>query len=252
MILMVIELSDFLSRVEAAQYTIFTQKFHSSVHKTLKKYNGILKKTDNNNYWVSFNSVNDAIQCALEVRHKFKYVTPKHKSFSRRLQMALTVSNKAETSSFTTAARLCEMTKDQVVIIEAVRDLYESKNVYAEIDKTLIRVLNPKEEEFLIKLSAYLSNHWANPDVTVRTLGNAFGLSYSQLHTVLIKLVGKTPNKVIKDYKLHKALELLYLRDGSISKIADKIGFSSPSYLSHCFLKKYGVRPSKYLQQHAV
>ncbi len=82
MVIMVIEISDFLSRVEASQYSIFTQKFHFSVSKTLKKFNGNIKKKDNNNYLVSFVSVDDAVQCALDIQYKFKIATtkflPKH------------------------------------------------------------------------------------------------------------------------------------------------------------------------------
>lgn len=247
---MVIELSDFLSRIEAAQYTIFTQKFHSSVHKTLNKFNGILYKTDNNNYWVSFNSVNDAIQCALEVRHKFKYVTPKHKSFSRRLQIALVHSNKVEISSFKAASRLCEMTKDQVVITEAVHNLYKSKNLHAEIDTTLITTLTRDNHEFLLQLNTYMQKNYNNLNLTVRTMGKALNLTYAQLHWRLKKLNGKTPNSFIKEYRLHKALELLYYRRGTISLVAQKSGFQSLSYFSKCFREKYGLPPSIYLRQH--
>ena len=93
MVIMVIEISDFISRVEASQYTIFTQKFHSSVAKTVQKFDGDIKKTDNNNYVVFFEDITNAVQCALDVQYKFKYVTPKHKSFSRKLNIALVESS---------------------------------------------------------------------------------------------------------------------------------------------------------------
>lgn len=252
MILMVIEISDFLSRVEATQYTIFTQKFHSSVSKTLRKFNGEIHKRDNNNYWVVFESVNDAIQCALEIQHKFKYVTPKHKSFSRRLNVALMTSPNSNDSAFSSAEKLCEMTKNQVVITEAIKNLYNHKNTHAEIDKALIRTLSLDEENFLKDLSAYLEQHWQEISLSVGTLAKAMGLTYSQLYGRLIKLTGKTPNNSIKEYRLHKALELLHLKRGSISKIAHDTGFNSPTYFSQCFLQKYGVRPSKYRQQHTL
>lgn len=45
-VLMVIETSNYLDRLEANQFTIFTQKFHNSVSKQLQKFNGsVVKKT---------------------------------------------------------------------------------------------------------------------------------------------------------------------------------------------------------------
>ncbi|MBO6632708.1 MAG: hypothetical protein JJ936_14355, partial [Psychroserpens sp.] len=108
MVIMVIEISDFLSRVEASQYTIFTSKFHSSVTKTLKKFSGQIHRQDNNHYIATFNVVTDAVQCAQEIKHKFKYVTPKHKSFSRRLKIALRSAEILSDKEISATIQLCE------------------------------------------------------------------------------------------------------------------------------------------------
>ncbi|WP_370391259.1 helix-turn-helix transcriptional regulator [uncultured Winogradskyella sp.] len=250
MIFMVVEISDYLSRVEAAQYTIFTQKFHASVHKTLSKYNAIQHKSDNNSYWINFKSVNDAIQCALDIQHKFKYVTPKHESFQRRLNIALTTSSKATEDLFEHTEQICEMTNVQIVISTPVRDLYKSKNSNALIDDTLIKTLSPSEETFLSELTKFMVKHWERPDLNVKSLTEGLDMSYSNLYRRMLKLNGKTPLKFINDYKLHKALDLLYTHQWTITEIAKKTGFSSLSYFSECFLRKYGIRPSTYLKQH--
>ena len=80
-VIMVLETSNYLNRLEANQFTIFTQKFHNSVSKTLKLFNGSVVKKDNNSYLVSFKSVTDAILCALKIQFNFKYITPKFESF---------------------------------------------------------------------------------------------------------------------------------------------------------------------------
>ncbi|MEH6537714.1 MAG: helix-turn-helix domain-containing protein [Psychroserpens sp.] len=250
MVIMVIEISDFLSRVEASQYSIFTQKFHSSVSKTLKKFNGHIKKKDNNNYLVSYLSVSDAIQCALKIQYKFKYVTPKHKSFSRRLKIGLSASKDLNKVGITLATRMCEIVKDQLVISDEVKSLYEKANEKAEIDDQLIRALTLEEEKFLSDVMDCVESSWVKPDFNVTSFSKALGYSYSQLYGRLMNLTGKSPNNFIKEFRLHKALVLLHNQSGSISQIADKTGFSSPTYFSRCFLKTYGVRPSKYLQQH--
>ncbi len=250
MVIMVIEISDFLSRVEASQYTIFTQKFHFSVSKTLKKFNGTIEKKDNNNYLVSYLSVTDAVQCALKIQYKFKYVTPKHTSFSRRLKIALTASRHLNEEAITLATRMCEIVKDQLVISAEVKSLYSKANEKAEIDNALIRALTPEEEKVLSDVMNYVESNWFKSDFNVTSFSKALGYSYSQLYRRLINLTGKSPNNFLKEFRLHRALVLLHDHSGSIAQIADKTGFSSPTYFSRCFLNKYGVRPSKYLQQH--
>ena len=250
MVIMVVEISDFLSRVEASQYTIFTQKFHFSVAKTLKKFNGIIEKKDNNNYLVSYLSVTDAVQCALEIQYKFKYVTPKHKSFSRRLKIALSTSGNLNEEDITSATRMCEIVEDQLVISAEVQSLYERANVNAKIDNVLIRALTPEEEKLLTDIMDYVESNWTKSDFNIASFLKEWGYSYSQVYRRLINLTGKSPNNFIKEFRLHKALVLLHNQNGSISQIADKTGFNSPTYFSRCFLSKYGVRPSKYRQQH--
>ena len=250
MVVMVIEISDFLSRVEASQYSIFTQKFHFSVTKTLKKFNGNIEKNDNNNYLVSFLSVNDAVQCALEVQYKFKYVTPKHKSFSRRLKIALITSKNLNEASITLATRMCEIVKAQLVISAEVKRVFERENEKAKIDKELIRALTPEEERLLSDVMDYVELNSARSDFNVATFSKEMGYSYSQFYRRLANLTGKSPNNFIKEFRLHKALVLLHDQRGSISQIAEKAGFNSSNYFSDCFLDKYGLRPSKYLQQH--
>lgn len=252
MVIMVIEISDFLSRVEASQYTIFTQKFHSSVTKTLKKFGGHIERQDNNHYIATFDSVTDAVQCTLEIKHKFKYVTPKHKSFSRRLKIALKTAESLNDVDLRATIQLCEQIKDQVVITSEVKRLYEEANAHAEIDKDQIRILRASEEQFINDLMDYVSANWNNPYLDVDRLGAALNMSYSQLHHRTTRLTAKTPNNFIKDYRLHKALVLLHQNRGSIAQISKQSGFNSPTYFSECFLSKYGVRPSTYAQQHGL
>ena len=178
MVIMVIEISDFLSRVEASQYTIFTQKFHFSVSKTLKKFNGTIEKKDNNNYLVSYLSVTDAVQCALKIQYKFKYVTPKHTSFSRRLKIALTASRHLNEEAITLATRMCEIVKDQLVISAEVKSLYSKANEKAEIDNALIRALTPEEEKVLSDVMNYVESNWFKSDFNVTSFSKALGYSY--------------------------------------------------------------------------
>ncbi len=253
---MVIETSNYLNRLEANQFGMFTEKFHNSVAKTLKHFNGRVVKKDNNTYLISFISVSDAVSCALKIQFNFKYITTKYDSTNRRLKIGLDggvpVTNKDGIfeEAITLATRMCEVVKEQVVISSEIKTLYENENRNATIDKELIRTLKPDEEKFLTHLMDHIENYWNKPNFNVSNFSKELGYSKSQLYRKLINLTGKSPNNFIREFRLHRALNLLHDQSGNISEVAYEAGYNSPAYFSKCFRDKYGILPSKYVQQH--
>jgi transcriptional regulator GlxA family with amidase domain len=51
----------------------------------------------------------------------------------------------------------------------------------------------------------------------------------------------------LKDFRLEKAKELLKKKRYSVSQITFESGFTSPSYFTKCFKKKYGLLPMEYV-----
>ncbi|MDX5584290.1 MAG: DUF4242 domain-containing protein, partial [Aureibaculum sp.] len=202
-VIMVLETSNYLNRLEANQFSVFTQKFHNSISKTLKRFNGRIVKKDNNSYLVSFKSVTDAILCSLKIQFNFKYITPKFESFERRLKIGLgsglPVTDKDNIFEEATllATRMCEVVKEQLVVATEVKALYESENRNATIDKELIRTLMPAEEKFLTRLMDFIEIHWNKPNFNVGIFSKELGYSKSQLYRKLMKLTGKSPNNFI-------------------------------------------------------
>ncbi len=255
-VLMVIETSNYLDRLEANQFSLFTQKFHNSVAKQLRKFNGTNVKKDNNSYLVSFKSVTDAVLCAQKIQYQFKYVTPKFDPPSRKLKISLSsgvpVTDKENIfeDAITLATRMCDIVKESFVITSEVNALYESENRNAIIDKELVRILSPSDEKFVTLLMDFVETIWNNPDFNVTQFSEALGYSKSQLYRKLIDLTGQSPNNFLKEIRLHKALQLLHQQYGNISEVAFETGFNSQAYFSKCFLEKYGILPSTYIQQH--
>ncbi|WP_242204912.1 nickel-binding protein [Aestuariivivens insulae] len=255
-ILMLIKTSNYLNRLEAYQLTLFSQKFHNNISKTLDHYNGSIVKNDNNSYLVSFKSASDAVQCLLKIHYQFKYVTPKFDASGRKLNISLTTGNPVTDKaslyeeSICLAKYICDTIKEPLVITSEVKTLYENENKNAIIDNTLIRVLKPKEEKFLTQLMNTVETIWNKPDITVDEFSKVSGYSKSQFYRKLMTLTSLSPNQFLKEYRLHKAIKLLHLQMGNISEIAFETGFNSPSYFSKCFVNTYGILPSKYVQQH--
>jgi AraC-like DNA-binding protein len=72
-------------------------------------------------------------------------------------------------------------------------------------------------------------------------------MSQSQLYRKAIALTGLSPNLLLKDFRLEKALDLMKRKRDNISEITFDAGFTSPSYFTKCFKKKYGLLPMTYL-----
>lgn len=255
-IILVMETSNYLNRLDANQFSIFTQKFHKSVTKAFNHFEGSVAKKDNNSYLVSFKSVTNAVLCALKIQASFKYITPKFDALNRRLNIGIsagipvTDQDGIFAEAIAIATQMCEIVRGQVIISSAVKALYESENRHARVDKELIRTLRPEEEQFLTQLISHSEKSWSKPDFNVSTFSSELGFSKSQLYRKLKQLTGKSPNNFIREYRLHKAVGLLHDQFGNISEIAFETGFNSPAYFSKCFIDKFGILPSKYAQLH--
>jgi AraC-like DNA-binding protein len=255
-VVMVIETSNFLNRIEGNQFTLFLQKFHNSVSKAVKYFMGSIVKRDNNNYLISFKSVTNAVSCALKIQNNFKYTTPKFDLSNRKINIALcsgipvTNNENIFEETIVLATRICEIVKDQLILSNEVGLFYRSENRNEIIDKSLVRILKAEEEKFLTGLMNYLEIIWDNSGFKVSDFSKELGCSKSQFYRKLLKLTGMSPNKFIKEFRLQRALKLLYNQQGNISEIAYETGFNSQAYFSKCFVGKYGILPSKYIQQH--
>ncbi|NNM18683.1 MAG: DUF4242 domain-containing protein [Croceitalea sp.] len=252
--IMVLEAGDPVHSSNAEQMDLFYQKFHRSITKTLRHFKGSIVKQNKSTYLVSFTNSTNAILCALKIQNDFKYITPKldgpHRSLGIGISAGVPVTGQegifAETIE--RATQLCEVVHDTIAITEAVKNLYENENRQAKIDPNLIRTLRPKETHFLSQLMAFCKKNWNKDHFKLAALASELGYSKAQLYRNIKKLTGKSPNAFMREYRLHKALELLHQHFGNIAEVAYETGFNSPAYFSKCFLETYGILPSKYAQ----
>ncbi|MFV1976995.1 MAG: helix-turn-helix transcriptional regulator [Candidatus Scalindua sp.] len=70
-------------------------------------------------------------------------------------------------------------------------------------------------------------------------------MSRSQVHRKL-KAINKSATTFVRDYRLHRAAELLKQETGNITEIACQVGFSNQTYFSSCFQELFGCTPSEY------
>lgn len=101
-----------------------------------------------------------------------------------------------------------------------------------------------RENEFLKKFLAAVDKHLADSDLSVEDIGSELCLSRVQLYRKVKALTGKSPVEIIREERLKRGHQLLADSSLSISEIAYKVGFSSPSYFTKCYKDFFGKSPT--------
>ena len=249
--IMVIETSNYINRLEANQFNLFTQKLHNSLLKSLNHFNGRIVLKNDNVYVVNFKSVSNVILCALKIQSNFKYITPKFDNTIRQLKIGIASGYKKNIDQIIKdATRICEVIKDQIVISEDVKTHYESVNKNSFINKEHIKVLKNEDLKFINQIIDLSESSWQNSSFSVNDFSSSLPYSKAQVYRKIKLLTGKSPSTFLREFRLIKAMNLLHENHGNISDIATESGFNSPTYFSKSFKSKFGILPSKYTLQH--
>jgi AraC-like DNA-binding protein len=110
-----------------------------------------------------------------------------------------------------------------------------------------VKVLSSPDEKFLNQVMECIEKVWDRNDITMPDFAREIGMSKSQLARKLKALSNLSPNDLLKEYKLRKAITLMEERNLNIAEVTMAIGFSNPSYFTKCFRKRFGMAPSDYL-----
>ncbi|NBC84449.1 MAG: response regulator [Bacteroidetes bacterium] len=116
-------------------------------------------------------------------------------------------------------------------------------------DQNLRKTSISNDEIFLKRFYAYIDQNISNPDLDINNIIDHFNISRVQLYRKLISQTNLSANKIIKNYRLQKAKELLLEKRMNISEIAYAVGFSDSLYFSKCFKEKFKVSPSHYIKK---
>ncbi len=104
------------------------------------------------------------------------------------------------------------------------------------------------DSTFLQRVSASIERHLGDERFTVESLARELGISRVHLHRRLTSLTGSSARKTITTMRLRRGRELLLRGAGSVSDIAYRVGFSSPSYFAKRFKDEFGLPPSALLR----
>ncbi|MEV4539036.1 helix-turn-helix transcriptional regulator [Asanoa sp. NPDC049518] len=100
--------------------------------------------------------------------------------------------------------------------------------------------------------TAYILDHFARPDLSLRRLAALLGISPAQLSRRFRAVRGVTPVAYLRGVRLQKARELLAETDDTLQAIAERCGYRSAFYLSRVFSDRTGQSPSRYRKDSRV
>jgi len=132
--------------------------------------------------------------------------------------------------------------KNLITIREKLQEKYQQESY---IKPTNIKVTSV-HQQFLEKIKTVVEENIDNDQFSVEDLGEAIGMSRSQVHRKLKAITDQSATQFIRNYRLHRAAELLKLNSGNVTEIAYQVGFSSQTYFSKCFQELFKMSPSDY------
>jgi len=226
--------------------------FNHQVDKLLKNHEGTSVKQTKNYWLVSFKLVSNAVSAARKIQLLFNHLKKDSKDGKLTLKIGLSagapVTDKKSffEDTIKLAERMSEFIKGEIIVSPEVKELYDGKNPVALSEAENIISLSQSDENFLTLLMDYTESVWRDSNLKVDDFSKPVMCSKSQLYRKMMRLTGKSPNTFIREYRLNEALLLLNKNTGNISGISFETGFSSPSYFSKCFQKRYSIIPSDY------
>ncbi len=218
------------------------------VRKNLSQHEGSEVEHGGNDFIVSFASAAKAVSCALAIQKDFSALDANEMGLRIGIHAGdpIEKSNKLFGDTINFAGYMCGIVKDsQVAISSSVKEVV-AKDFFQNKNHDLL-TLSPQDEALLELLFNKLQANWQDPDFDIENYCQATTMSQSQLYRKTIALTGLSPNILLKEFRLEKAKELMKKQRYTISQITFDSGFTSPSYFTKCFKKKYGLLPMAYL-----
>jgi AraC-like DNA-binding protein len=250
--IMLIRLSVSLTQNRTLGLEIEADNYSDDILKLLSLHGGNTVKQSKSSFLVSFESVTNAVHASFEIESLINRASNLNKEklvLKIGLSAGVPVTNKQSIfeDAIRLAKRMCRVIEQGIIISAEVQELYCSENSKGLSNGESVYCLTKDGEDFINLLIDFLEENSTNTNLRVEDFNKPMGLSKSNLYRTMISITGKPLNTFINDYRLEEALQLLNKKGKTVAEIAFNTGFSSPSYFSKCFQKRYGRLPSDYL-----
>lgn len=223
------------------------QSQNEIIRRNLAAFEGSEVEHDGHWFIASFTSASRAVSCALAIQHEIALSPGKEMDLKIGIHAGEPVSKTDQLfgNTIRMARLLCGLQIPANVSISpavtelVTRDYGQHKDIFH---------LSPQDEHFLDLLFDTLEKNWQEPDFNIPDFCKAMAMSKSQLYRKCTELLGESPNDILKDFRLDKAKEMMRKSRVPVSQATFDAGFTSPSYFTKCFKKKFELLPLNYLE----
>ena len=101
------------------------------------------------------------------------------------------------------------------------------------------------DQVLIKKLTEIVLANLSDEKFNVEELIREAGISSSSIHRKVRSTTNKSVSQFIREIRLQRAKEMLLYYEGTVSEVAFKTGFGSPTYFNKCFHEFYGYPPGK-------
>ncbi|MFE5317641.1 helix-turn-helix domain-containing protein [Paenibacillus sp. NPDC056579] len=99
--------------------------------------------------------------------------------------------------------------------------------------------------EAIQQLVSYLDEYYMNADLSLQSLAESYGISWSNFSGIFKKYVGVKPIDYLTQLRMNHAKSRL-LQSVRMEEVAQQVGYRDPLYFSRTFKKNVGITPSEY------
>lgn len=130
--------------------------------------------------------------------------------------------------------------------MECIHRLY---GILLQLLKTASKEYLPREKQQLIKPALdHIAENYYRPEITNDSLAALCGVSTVYFRKSFESLCGVSPIRYLHNYRIQKAKDLLASDYGSISQVAESVGYSSIYHFSKMFKVYTGLSPTQFVK----
>ena len=129
--------------------------------------------------------------------------------------------------------------------------IYKLLHLLTMLEREIIHTSHPLKENFKrIALAVQHMNRNYNSNMELADYAEMCNMSKHHFLRVFEQITGSTPLNYRNNIRLEHAAEMLRDEGMTVEEIGVLTGFSSASYFSYAFKKKYGVSPKQYIKSY--
>ena len=131
--------------------------------------------------------------------------------------------------------------------LENIHRLY---GLLLQLLKTAPKEYIPREKQQLLRPALdYIAENYYLPEITNDCLAQLCGISTVYFRKCFEAVCGVSPIRYLHNFRIRKAKDLLFSDYGSISQVAESVGYNSLYHFSKMFKVYTGLSPTQYIKQ---